>query len=397
MALLAALALAAAMLVGASAPGSALGAEAPATFGKTNVGASSDAFTANRKRVSSYALPTAGAVAKLSIYLAPGATAGQQVLEGIIYGNSAAKPASLLGTTAPLTFSSSDAAGWYDLTFSTPLSLSAGTYWLGVITGPTGKVTRFRYDSVAKSRDYNFNTYTAGPSNPFGSVSTDSEQASLYATYTPAEAPPLMPPSNSSPPTISGTAATGQTLSASTGSWTESPTRYEYQWQRCSSGCAAVAGATASTYTVAGGDVGSTLRVAVTASNSAGASTPASSAPTAVVQRAPATFGKTNVGASSDVFAANRKRVSSYALPTAGAVSKLSIYLAPGGTAGQQVLEGIIYADASGKPGSLLGTTAPLTFGPDRHMGATADMIIGLQNGDYVPIAGPVNYGEASS
>ena len=43
-----------------------------------------------------------------------------------------------------------------------------------------------------------------------------------------------------------------------------------------------------------------------------------------------------------------------------------------------------------------LGTTAPLTFGPDRHMGATADMIIGLHNGDYVPIAGPVNYGESS-
>jgi ABC-type branched-subunit amino acid transport system substrate-binding protein len=43
-----------------------------------------------------------------------------------------------------------------------------------------------------------------------------------------------------------------------------------------------------------------------------------------------------------------------------------------------------------------LGTTAPLTFGPDRHMGATADMIIGLHNGEYVPIAGPVNYGEAS-
>jgi hypothetical protein len=42
-----------------------------------------------------------------------------------------------------------------------------------------------------------------------------------------------------------------------------------------------------------------------------------------------------------------------------------------------------------------LGTTAPMTFGPDRHMGATADMIIGLQNGEYVPIAGPVNYGEA--
>jgi len=43
-----------------------------------------------------------------------------------------------------------------------------------------------------------------------------------------------------------------------------------------------------------------------------------------------------------------------------------------------------------------LGTTAPLTFGPDRHMGATADMILTLQNGQYAVLAGPVNYGEAS-
>jgi substrate-binding family protein len=41
------------------------------------------------------------------------------------------------------------------------------------------------------------------------------------------------------------------------------------------------------------------------------------------------------------------------------------------------------------------GTTAPLTFGPDRHMGATADMILGIRNGRYVALAGPVDYGEA--
>jgi hypothetical protein len=149
----------------------------------------------------------------------------------------------------------------------------------------------------------------------------------------------------------------GQTLSASTGTWSENPTSYEYQWQRCNSagaGCVPISKATTSTYTVASADVGGTLRVAVTASNSAGPSTPASSAPTAVVREVPATFGKTSVGASSDVFAANRKRVNEYSLPVAGSVSKLSVYLAPTTNQGQQLLEGILYTNAAGKPDNLL-------------------------------------------
>jgi sugar lactone lactonase YvrE len=87
-------------------------------------------------------------------------------------------------------------------------------------------------------------------------------------------------------PAISGAAVVGQALSASTGSWTGSPTSYAYKWRRCNATgakCTAIAGATASTYTVAGGDLGSTLRVYVTASNSHGHSKAALSAQTAVV------------------------------------------------------------------------------------------------------------------
>jgi hypothetical protein len=93
-------------------------------------------------------------------------------------------------------------------------------------------------------------------------------------------------PLNTAPPAIAGTAAVGQPLSASTGTWTGSPTSFAYQWQRCDAtgaSCAAIAGATAATYTVDAADAGSTLRVAVTATNATGTSAPAVSAQTAVV------------------------------------------------------------------------------------------------------------------
>jgi hypothetical protein len=95
------------------------------------------------------------------------------------------------------------------------------------------------------------------------------------------------PPVNTSPPTVSGTPQDGQTLTASTGSWSGTqPITYGYEWQRCDSGganCAPIAGATGPTYLATSADVGRTLRVVVTATNSAGSAS-ATSAATTVVQ-----------------------------------------------------------------------------------------------------------------
>src|SRR4029077_12409820 len=52
-------------------------------------------------------------------------------------------------------------------------------------------------------------------------------------------------------------------------------------------------------------------------------------AASAAASRPAPTFGQTSVGASLDVFSANRKRVSEYSLTVAGSVSKLTVYLAP--------------------------------------------------------------------
>ncbi|MGH3136425.1 MAG: hypothetical protein ACRDPV_08030 [Gaiellaceae bacterium] len=95
-------------------------------------------------------------------------------------------------------------------------------------------------------------------------------------------------PRNTELPTISGNVAVGQTLTATTGTWTESPTSFAYQWQRCDpagANCSSIAGAVSQAYATADADVGSTLRVSVTARNAAGAAT-AVSAPTGVVSAA---------------------------------------------------------------------------------------------------------------
>ena len=92
-------------------------------------------------------------------------------------------------------------------------------------------------------------------------------------------------PSNTSPPTISGSAVVGQTLAAGHGTWTNSPTSYSYQWRRCDSAgvsCATITGATAKTYTLVAADAGHRIRVRVTATNADGSGS-AISAPTAVV------------------------------------------------------------------------------------------------------------------
>jgi Bacterial Ig-like domain (group 2) len=94
-------------------------------------------------------------------------------------------------------------------------------------------------------------------------------------------------PISTSAPTITGTAAHGQPLAATAGTWSGStPMVFAYQWDRCSasgSNCSSVTGANTSTFVLGTADVGQTIRVSVTATNRLGSST-ATSAPTSVVQ-----------------------------------------------------------------------------------------------------------------
>lgn len=159
----------------------------PSTFGTTSVGGVSDAFAPDRKRVNAYSLSQAGSVSKLNVYLQPGYASGTADIEGVIYADSNGSPGALIATSSQLVFPSTGAAGWYALPFASPPNLAAGRYWIGLITGGATHAAGYRYANVNASRLYNANLYASGPSNPFGSgTTTDTQQMSLYATYTPS-------------------------------------------------------------------------------------------------------------------------------------------------------------------------------------------------------------------
>ena len=105
-------------------------------------------------------------------------------------------------------------------------------------------------------------------------------------------------------PVISGGTTVGSVLSATNGSWTNSPTSYSYQWKKNNT---AISGATTNTYTTLVGDVGGVITCEISATNSAGVSSVTSSnsitviaaqASAPVVQTVPVITGSAIVGSS---------------------------------------------------------------------------------------------------
>jgi hypothetical protein len=125
--------------------------------------------------------------------------------------------------------------------------------------GKTGSTDLLDVSDVGQNVSVTVTAANAAGSTPATSASVGP------VTGTP---PPPGPPVNISRPVISGTAQQGATLTATNGSWTNSPTSYTYQWQ--DDGTQNIAGATHASYTAQLADVSHTLNVIVTATNAAG-------------------------------------------------------------------------------------------------------------------------------
>ncbi len=179
------------------------------------------------------------------------------------------------------------AAGW-TMEIGTPLGprYKVGVAWRRDYTG--GAVIVNPSPSTQQSVSLGA-SYLAADGSTVSSVTVPATDALILRATTSTTPPPPAPspvtaPTNTSLPTLS-TIRGGSGLSALPGTWTGSPTSYAYQWLRCASDgntCAPITGATGQSYLLAKEEVGSRMRITVTASNPTGSGT-ATSAPTSTV------------------------------------------------------------------------------------------------------------------
>jgi hypothetical protein len=104
-----------------------------------------------------------------------------------------------------------------------------------------------------------------------GVTGTGTADSSLVGPVVAPQGPPVVVTA----PSVSGDATVGSTLTADPGTWSDPAATFTYAWLRCDSSgaCTATGGASGSTYTLTDNDLGSSIRVEVTASNAGGTAT----------------------------------------------------------------------------------------------------------------------------
>jgi hypothetical protein len=159
--------------------------------------------------------------------------------------------------------------------------------------------TTFSYTIQDADLGHSIRAYVTG-TNVAGSVPAFTNHT-FPPTPAPGPPPPPSPvPANSTPPQFVGDASVGSILQGNRGVWTgRGPLKYRYQWQRCDAtggSCHNVRTATKANYHIRATDLGWTLRLSVTATNSSGKATAVSAVSDTVALRKPVPKARMIVG-----------------------------------------------------------------------------------------------------
>ena len=147
----------------------------PYIFGRNDSsGTTSVTFYGGNKNVNKFNLASADDIYNLGFYTKLKAETAK--VKGVIYSDNVGQPDALLGVTDELL---GIEIGWNALSFASAVSLTAGNYWLGLLTYYHIYCNgTFTGSGVQK---YNTNNYDDGPSDPFGTPTNSYYTLPVYA------------------------------------------------------------------------------------------------------------------------------------------------------------------------------------------------------------------------
>lgn len=167
-----------------------------ATFGNTGNQGSTATSSADRKRVTAATPASSGVLTKLTARLWLSG-AGSTTVKAVVYSDVAGEPSALLATGDEVTITHTTEQE-VELPFSggEQISIVGGTqYWIGVIVKDPGTpnwvLSRGTTTGVAPT---NTDTYSDGPTNPFGTVDAQDGPLDVYGTYTEGGGAALLKP-----------------------------------------------------------------------------------------------------------------------------------------------------------------------------------------------------------
>lgn len=154
------------------------------TFGETGTSAAYRALAADESRVYKATLGSTQKITRLVAYVSGGGATGSQVAKAVVYTDSSG-PNTLVATSAEVTITSGQAAGWVTFALASPVTLTAASYWLGLITGATGANIYLFGNTGTVAPKYVSDTYSDGPATTWSGGTNEVDPANLcvYADY----------------------------------------------------------------------------------------------------------------------------------------------------------------------------------------------------------------------
>jgi len=153
-----------------------------ATFGQTSAGTASSPTSADRYWASKYTLTEDGDVTQVTAFFdfdaGNSSTAGTG--KAVIYADSSGSPGALMGVSSAVSIPAGDQVVDFPLT----VSLTAGDYWLGIVTESFGpRLNEATGGSYVRKESLTY----ASPADPMGTASASgTANFAVYATYTTA-------------------------------------------------------------------------------------------------------------------------------------------------------------------------------------------------------------------